>query len=123
MTEMERKEYEIVGALESFAEGDTQFLVELIQIYLRNVPDEIAEIKSALALGDVPLVRRHIHDLAGASGNIGTQEGLDCCRRMTAAAHAGNLEQVRVELDCFVKEYAPVERILTKLLDHYSHAA
>jgi len=123
MIDIVAKENEIVTALELFAEGDNQFLVELIQLYLRAVPDAVTEIHSSLCATDVLAVRRHIHSLAGSSGNLGTYVGLECCRRMTMAAHQGDLTRVQKELAAFEREYQTVQQILTMLLDRYSHAA
>ena len=48
-----------------------EFVRELIEIYLQDTPQRIAELDEALAKGDVPTFTRAAHTLKGSSSNFG----------------------------------------------------
>lgn len=55
-------------------EGDDSFLREIIGIYLEDVPQRLADLKTALASGDQPLFTRSAHTIKGSSANVGALE-------------------------------------------------
>lgn len=63
---------ENLRALDS--EGADGFLREIIGIYLEDVPQRLAEIRSALAGADRALLTRSAHTVKGSSANVGAIE-------------------------------------------------
>ncbi len=61
----------IEGLRELGGAEDPGLLVELIDLYLADAPQRMAEIEQSLARGDWELIERAAHTLKSASANIG----------------------------------------------------
>jgi two-component system, sensor histidine kinase and response regulator len=70
---------------EAQIEGEPDFVVELIDIYLNEVPRLFGAIRHAIAQSDRATLRRAAHSLRGSSGNLGV---------LQMAAIAGELEHL-----------------------------
>ena len=66
-------------------EGEPDFVVELIDIYLNEVPRLCDTIRNAIATNDRPIAKRAAHSLRGSSANLGV---------LQMAAIAGELEHL-----------------------------
>jgi HPt (histidine-containing phosphotransfer) domain-containing protein len=66
-------------------EGEPDFVVELINLYLNEVPRLLGAIRKALATSDRSTARRAAHSLRGSSANLGV---------LQMAAIAGELEHL-----------------------------
>ena len=62
---------EIIAALKDLNPDDPNFLRELIDMFLQDVPERLAEIESALAKQDAALLTRAAHTIKGSSSNFG----------------------------------------------------
>jgi HPt (histidine-containing phosphotransfer) domain-containing protein len=51
--------------------GDEEFAIEIIDDFLKQMPDKLFAVKKALDNEDLPLVQREAHIIKGASGNVG----------------------------------------------------
>ena len=51
--------------------GDEEFAKEIIDDFLKQMPDKLFAVKKALDNEDLPLVQREAHIIKGASGNVG----------------------------------------------------
>jgi HPt (histidine-containing phosphotransfer) domain-containing protein len=70
---------------EAQMEGEPDFVVELIDIYLNEVPRLFGAIRHAITQNDRATLRRTAHSLRGSSGNLGV---------LQMAAIAGELEHL-----------------------------
>ena len=70
---------------EAQMEGEPDFVVELIEIYLNEVPRLFGSIRNAITQNDRATLRRAAHSLRGSSGNLGV---------LQMAAIAGELEHL-----------------------------
>lgn len=70
---------------EAQMEGEPDFVVELIDIYLNEVPRLFDTIRTAIVNNDRNTARRAAHSLRGCSGNLGV---------LQMAATAGELEHL-----------------------------
>ena len=66
-------------------EGEPDFVVELIDIYLNEVPRLFDTIRNAMTTNDRPIAKRAAHSLRGSSANLGV---------LQMAALAGELEHL-----------------------------
>lgn len=66
-------------------EGEPDFVVELIEIYLNEVPRLFDSIRKAITTNDRTTLRRSAHSLRGSSGNLGV---------LQMATIAGELEHL-----------------------------
>lgn len=71
--------------------GD-ETLGELVELFVREVPDRVTALEKALAAGDLKLVNRLAHQLAGASGSYGFHELRPLAVALEFAAADGDAE-------------------------------
>ncbi len=50
---------------------EDEFLREIVQIFLADTPQRIAELEQSLTAGDVPKFARAAHSVKGSSANLG----------------------------------------------------
>ncbi|HVZ65282.1 MAG TPA: Hpt domain-containing protein [Lacunisphaera sp.] len=80
-----------IAALSSLGpEGDTSFLRELIDIYLADAPQRIAELDAALARGDAGVALRAAHTIKGSSSNFGATLLAHRAQQIEAQCKAGD---------------------------------
>jgi histidine phosphotransfer protein HptB len=107
---------EAIAALRDLNPGDDSFLRDLIQIYLADSPQRIAEIEEALAQGDSRKLTVAAHSLKGSSANFGAtalravSEAMELLGKREAVAEAGG------HLPALKEEYARVAAELEGLL-------
>jgi len=59
---------------EAQIEGEPDFVVELIDLYLDEVPRIFASLQNAIENKDCATAKRTAHSLRGSSGNLGVQQ-------------------------------------------------
>jgi PAS domain S-box-containing protein len=105
-----------LAQLHATAGGDEAFFHELIGTYLEDAPKLIADLRTALAQADAPLLRRAAHSLKSNSAEFGAHSLAAQCLELEALGKAGAIEEgiaeriIRVEA-----EYARVARALEGL--------
>ena len=57
--------------LQQFSEGDTEFELELLQMFVEDTQVHLAAIKAAIATNDFRQVEHKAHQIKGASANVG----------------------------------------------------
>ena len=96
--------------------GEPDVLVEVLKLFVHEVPKKILTLQTALDAGDAAQVGRAAHSLKGSSGNIGAAAMLEVCRRIDDAAKTGDLERVALLMPQLTEEYHRVELEITQLL-------
>jgi HPt (histidine-containing phosphotransfer) domain-containing protein len=76
----------IQGLRELGGDEDPGLLLELVELYLSDAPQRMAEIEQALASGDWKLLERAAHTLKSASANIGALGLSSICKELEAKA-------------------------------------
>jgi HPt (histidine-containing phosphotransfer) domain-containing protein len=71
---------------------DAEFMDELVDTYLNETPDLLAQIRSALGNGSATEVVRPAHTLKGSSASIGAREVEGLSRTIEEAARADAAE-------------------------------
>ena len=91
--------------------GDRELLAKVIDGFLGQHPSLVAELRAALEAGDLPVVRRVAHTIAGSLRSfegarvVALAEALeDHCREGTAGAAAGAWRDLEPELEATVGE-------------------
>jgi len=77
-----------VEALASLVAGDTEFRRELVESYIANSKNLLADLQHAVASADSSAVARLAHRLKGASGSICAREAADAARKLEVAAQS-----------------------------------
>lgn len=95
--------------------GEPDVLVEILTVFLSEVPRRIDRLKTAWRDRNAAEVQRAAHSLKGSSGNIGADALFEVCRQIDERAKAGEtgLDQLIAALD---REYVLVEAEIRRLL-------
>jgi HPt (histidine-containing phosphotransfer) domain-containing protein len=107
---------EAIQALRELSpDGDSEFLRELITIYLADTPKQVTQLEEALARQDTTLVVRSAHTIKGSSGNFGAVEFARLAQQIEAHGKANNLAAAAAALPEFKARYAEVVAALQQL--------
>ena len=79
-------------------EGDDTFLREIISIYLEDVPQRLADLRSARGSEDRPLYVRSAHTIKGSSANVGALEMRALAEKLEHRAKVEPLSALDAEL-------------------------
>ena len=96
---------------EAQEEGEPDFVVELIDLYLEEAPRFFSSIRDGLANGDWPSAKRAAHSLRGSSSNLGI---LQMALIAGALEHLTSTQEASAAelLQSLVDEFTRVEEIL-----------
>ena len=70
-------------------EGEPDLVLEVIELFLDESDDRLAELKAAIEGNDLPLVARIAHTLKGGAGHLGAKALTTLCRRLEDKARTG----------------------------------
>ncbi len=97
--------------------GDKDFLKELLQLFVKNLPEQIEALKTALAGGDAQELSRIAHTLKGSSANLRVNGINDVALRLEQIGKKGNLEEARPALAELVDEFIRLKEYIDKIDD------
>lgn len=83
------------AALAGF-DGDMEFFVEVIDIFLEESPKLISKINHAIAGGDASALQRAAHTLKGSVGNFHATPAYDAAVNLERMGRDGNLTEAAV---------------------------
>lgn len=96
-------------------EGDSEFLRELIAIYLSDTPKQMTKLEEAITRQDGDSVVRAAHTIKGSSGNFGAVGFARLAHEMEAHGKSNNLAAAAAALPEFKNSYAAVVAALKQL--------
>jgi len=86
--------------------GDEDFAKEIIDDFMKQIPDNLFALKNALNKEDLPLVKREAHVIKGASGNVGALALQKIAEQIEISGEEKNFVKIRSfveELDTQLK--------------------
>jgi HPt (histidine-containing phosphotransfer) domain-containing protein len=86
----------------------------MIDLFLRDAPPRMAEIRNALAGNDAAAARRAAHALKSSSANLGAAALADLCKRLERECRDGAAAESRALADAIEDEYSYVAADLTE---------
>jgi two-component system sensor histidine kinase/response regulator len=92
--------------------GGSDFLTELIDIYLKDSAVLMDRIQKGLAGDESQPLRKSLHSLKGSSGNLGAYQLAELCGNMELLVDKGRLEEARLNQAQLEQEY----RLVTEAL-------
>jgi HPt (histidine-containing phosphotransfer) domain-containing protein len=107
-----------IDELRSLNPGDDSFLRDLIQIFIEDSPQQIAEIELSLKQGDALRLTRAAHSLKGSCSNFGAGQLRAVSEKIERLGRAGSLGDVPAELPLVKAEF---DRVKTALQDLVSN--
>jgi response regulator RpfG family c-di-GMP phosphodiesterase len=96
-------------------DGDEEFLLELIRLFLENAPHRIDEIRSAVLVGNVTCVFTAAHSLKGSLGYLGAESASLAAIRVEELARCGDLQEATAAFEVLERE---IERLTAAILDY-----
>ena len=91
------------------------FLVELVDVFLKDSPELIKEMRGGLAAGDVERVRRAAHSLKSNAASFGADRLAGLSRDLEMIAKSGALEGAESKLSEVEAAYAQLLPVLEEL--------
>ena len=93
-----------------------EFLRELIEIYLQDTPQRVAELEDNLNKNDIPTFTRAAHTIKGSSSNFGATKLTKLAHELEMQGKNGNISDSPASCLKLKSEYALVAEALTKLV-------
>jgi CheY-like chemotaxis protein len=75
--------------LRAMRQGDSDLVLEVIDLFLQETPDRLTALRDGLARGDFPLIARVAHTIRGSAGHIGAKSLTALCARVEDKARQG----------------------------------
>ena len=91
------------------AGGSPGFLVELIDIFLKEADGHLVKLRESYAAQDARAFERSAHTLKGSSGNLGAQAMSRICADLQTAGHAADWTRAAAALLGLETEYRSVK--------------
>ena len=91
------------------------FLGELIDVFLKDSPELIKQMRAGLLAGDVESVRRAAHSLKSNSASFGADRLAGVARELEMTAKSGTLDGAESKLSAVEAEYAQLLPLLEEL--------
>ena len=92
--------------------GELDALQECVDIFLQTAPENLNDLRTRSAAGELPLVARSAHSLKGSSGNVGGDRLSDLCLQLERAALESDQATVEGLLDQIDREYSELTKLL-----------
>jgi len=80
----------VIGDLRALQAGSPGFLVELIDLFVKEADVLVAKLREAQAARDARSFERAAHTLKGSCGNLGAQAMSRICAELQTAGHAAD---------------------------------
>lgn len=98
--------------LQEMVGGDTEFLVELIDTFLADAPQMLADMRHAVGGRDAAGLRLAAHSLKSNSGDFGAMALFTLCWELEGMGKAGTLEGTAEKVAQAEAEYEQVKAAL-----------
>ena len=95
--------------------GEPDVLVEILTVFLADVPQRIDQLKNAWRDGKAAEVQRAAHSLKGSSGNIGADALYEVCKQIDERSKAGDL-RIEPLISALDREFGDVAAEIKRLL-------
>ena len=89
---------------------------EIADLFLENLPDNIAQIKEGIAKGDANALEQAAHSLKGSVGNFGARRAFDAAYRLEVIGREGILAEADSALSELEKELKDLEAAMKEAL-------
>jgi HPt (histidine-containing phosphotransfer) domain-containing protein len=96
--------------------GEPDVLIDVLRLFLDEVPRRIDRLRAASAAGNLVEVHRVAHSLKGSAGNIGAHALADVCRRLEERGKAGDPQGTGDLVPALAVEFGKVEGEIRRLL-------
>ena len=99
------------GTLENLG-GDPELLQELLDFFLEMAPQQLQDLGTVVAAGDVAGVDLQAHSMKGGAANVGAVRLCAAARELEMLAKAGSLEGADAMLVRIREEFAALQNVV-----------
>jgi HPt (histidine-containing phosphotransfer) domain-containing protein len=92
--------------------GDADFVDELVDTFLADVPHQLADLRAAVAAGAAADAVRPAHTLKGTAASIGARSVEGVSRSIEEGARAGNVDGLKAPVEELARALADLEAAL-----------
>ena len=103
--------------LQHLTDGDDEFLRELVELFLLDVPVRLANLKAAIALSSALEIKNEAHGLKGSCGNLAAKGMQKHMADIEKLAANNELTTIAHSMDAVDVEFARVQRFFQKVID------
>jgi HPt (histidine-containing phosphotransfer) domain-containing protein len=96
--------------------GEPDVLMEVLKLFLEEVPPRMVRLRNAWTAGNIQEVHRTAHSLKGSAGNIGARRLYDVCSQLDERGKAGDLAGVAPLVDALGLEFDKVETEIRRVI-------
>jgi two-component system sensor histidine kinase/response regulator len=100
--------------LEQFGD-EPEIIAELRDLFLEDLPQQIARMRQAVATGDSDTLARAAHSLKGASGTFGAERVYRVTQALEQLARDGKLDEAVLGLDLLQEELDKAVAVVSTL--------
>ena len=115
MSDLPAIDPEAINNLRELSPDDDAFLIEIIDIFLEDTPNRIAELESSLTSQDVEVFGRAAHSIKGSSSNLGATHLRAAAEKLESLSRSEgitNTDEMVAELKaCFAVAKAELNKI------------
>ena len=101
-------------------ENSSEFMVEVINDYLEDAANLVADIKNSIVKQDAGMLRHMAHSLKSTSASLGAIKFSNLCKKIEAISRSGNTAKAGLILPEFEAEYQRVTAGLQVEIQKYS---
>ncbi len=98
--------------LKSIADGDKDFLSQLVTTFLLDSKNEMEKVEQAIISGDDAVIAAAAHKLKGSSSNIGAVRLAKLCEALAALTGKGDTQKQAEIVRGIHQEYSGLEKAL-----------
>ena len=102
-------------SLDKMADGDTEFLLEMIDIYLSDAPEMLEQMRKGIEQVEPSELRIAAHSLKSNSADFGAEKLRDLCKQGEALGRDGTVDGADVIVAQAFSEYAKLEEVLKEI--------
>ena len=110
------------GVLRELREIMDDDYLGLLQTYLRNAPQLVAQVREAIDKGDVEAMVLPVHSLKSSSANVGATQVSELAREVERLARAGNLRDAEIAFRAVDNAFADAQAALNEHVTTHSAA-
>jgi HPt (histidine-containing phosphotransfer) domain-containing protein len=107
--------FDLSKALE-VVDGDMELFKEIADLFKKNLPDNIAQIREGIAKGDANALEEAAHSLKGSVGNFGAKRAFEAAYRLEAMGREWRLAEADAALSKLEKELKDLEAAMKEAL-------
>lgn len=101
----------LLGFAEAQCEDEPDLIVELIDLYLADFPQQLSVMKDSVLKADESSLKRAAHTLKGSSANLGVNGVAVLCEKIEETNSSDSIQQSNVLINRLEQTFARVQPI------------